>query len=106
MIWPAEEKKMNMDSWARIYEKMMRLRVMTAFVWVIGTIVYTAITWYVSEKGLVLEPFLILIPSSVMIGFAVIAFGQSCPKCNEKFYGDLLRFFSTKSCRYCDYHGS
>ncbi len=96
---------MDVDFRIGRYKKILRLRLMTAFVWAIGTLVYTMMVWQSSEKGVVFNPFVMLIPSSVMIGFAVNAFETKCPKCDEKFYGDVLRFFSAKSCRYCDYHG-
>lgn len=97
---------MNADCRVQLYKKIMRLRVVTAFVWAIGAIVYTAMIWHTSEKGAVFPLFLMLVPSSIMLGFAVIAFERRCPECNEKFYGNILRFFSAKSCRYCDYHGT
>jgi len=97
---------MNADYRVRVYKKILRLRLVTAFVWAIGTIVYTTMIWHTSEKGVVFHPFVMLVPSSIMVGFAVNAFERKCPKCNEKFYGDILRFLSAKSCRYCDYHGT
>ena len=73
--------------------------------WVIGAIVYTTMIWHTAENGIIFDPLVMLIPSTIMLGFAINVFEKKCPQCYQKFFGNLLRFLSSKSCRYCGYHG-
>lgn len=90
---------------SKAYRRILILRIVAGAVAGIGLTLYALLMVYTTRNNVVISPFLLILPALGITGMTVYAFEQRCPDCGGKFYGNILRFFTTSSCGSCGYSG-
>ena len=87
----------------RALGRIMRLRLAFAGFSAAAIIVLAVVMSYTTRNSIVVNPVLLMVPIFGWIGFGVYCSEQRCPRCDEKFFGHVFRFFYAGTCQSCGF---